>query len=62
MFVSYEYQTCKPKQPNYGCQRFSHMNFSVKDVRHIKLQCLQAGWLQNYINIIQTPNTFENRN
>jgi len=21
-----------------------------------------AGWLQNYFNTIQTPNTFENRN
>jgi len=23
---------------------------------------MPAGWLQNYLNTIQTPNTFENRN
>jgi len=28
-------------------------------VRHIRLS---AGWLQNYFNIIQTTNTFKNRN
>ena len=41
----------------------ANSNISARSLIGASYKALMpAGWLQNYLNTIQTPNTFENRN